>query len=397
MNKPGLIRVFRLTHLAPTMALLFFTLISLLSACQPLSNTLVSPTAAKPSTTPETPEQVLPSSTPSIQATISSTAPAPFLPLYLVSIEPGNTGSLQQVAEIQLMPISENSIAFGVDFSPDGLIVATRIQDQADKSSSIVFWDLTSGQRLFKSDKLDSLPQVLSFSNGDFLAIIVSYGQPFLWDPASKNKLSLLDSDDWFTAFSPDMEYLVRNSDYDSANEQSLVLIIDARSGKLLHSVEIDAFLMDAAFSTDNSIVALGSGGSVDVLGTTLVNVITGNTQQLPRIGKITFSSDGRLAAGLLDLGEWISVFKTEDWQEQFRLGVGDGTVLDNPAFSPNGHILAAIDSHRLTLWDATNGDVLITIGDPAQGPFSAFAFSPDGKLLATIDGFTIKLWGVVP
>ena len=154
---------------------------------------------------------------------------------------------------------------------------------------------------------------------------------------------------------------------------------------------------MDAAFSTDNSIVALGSGGSVDVLGTTLVNVITGNTQQLPSIGELTFSSNGRLAAGLLDLGEWISVFNSEDWQEQFHLGAGNGTVLDNPAFSPNGHILAAIDSHRLTLWDATTGDVLITIGDLSQGPFSTFAFSPDGKLLATNDGFTIKLWGVVP
>lgn len=376
---------------------LLFTLTCFLSACQSPSSAVVSPTPLQPSITPST---VLSSPTPTTQPAFFPTAPPPFLPSELVSIEPDNAGSIQQIAEIQMIPFSEGSIAFGVDFSPDGHTVAVRLQDQADKSSSIEFWDMTSGERLFESGKLDSLPQVLTFPGGDFLAIIVSYGHPYLWDPASESKLSLLDGEDWFAAYSPNMDYLVRNPYYGSDNEQSLVLIVDAKNGEILHSVDIDAFLMSAAFSPDNSIVALGNGGTVDfdVVGTTLVDLSSGNIQFLPKIGELTFSPDGRLAAGLLDGGEWISVFNTEGWQEQFRLGEGYGrTVLDNPAISPNGQILAAIDRHRLTLWGAASGDVLITIGGSPIGGFSSFAFSPDGKILATNDGFTLRLWGVLP
>jgi len=383
------------------------TLLSLgmATTCRPFSGTPATPTPFQPtivqptsSTQPQptgTPTPISTSPTSPGPSPASSVVATPFLPPALILIEPGNAVAIQQIAEIQ---VSEASFVYHLDFSPDGRIMVAWVQNPS-RSWSVELWDLASGQELSVLEEWHGEPKVLVSPTGDFLATILMYVEPtIIWNPASADSLSLLNRDDLYAAFSPDLNLLVRSPSYDPGTEKSIVMIVDTKSGQLMHTIEIDGFLMGTAFSLDGSIVALVEGGSVDVLDTELWDVTTGqHLLTLPRIGELTFSSDGHLAAGLLDIGVWISVFRTEDWEEQIRVGEGMGTDLDNPSFAPNGDILAAVNKHHVMLWSTTTGEELFNVGSFPEEPITNFAFSPDGKLLATCDRDSVKLWGVLP
>ncbi|MEC4749602.1 N,N-dimethylformamidase beta subunit family domain-containing protein [Methylomicrobium sp. Wu6] len=68
----------------------------------------------------------------------------------------------------------------------------------------------------------------------------------------------------------------------------------------------------------------------------------------------------------------------------------------DLVAFSPDGNILANVDSDGLiTLWDLTATLAPITLTGQPANTVSEIAFSPDGKILVSVGKDTINLWDV--
>lgn len=61
----------------------------------------------------------------------------------------------------------------------------------------------------------------------------------------------------------------------------------------------------------------------------------------------------------------------------------------DNPAFSPDGRVVATIDMATTTLWDAASGHEVSTLVG------HSVAFSPDGQVVATAVGATVRMWDV--
>jgi WD40 repeat protein len=88
------------------------------------------------------------------------------------------------------------------------------------------------------------------------------------------------------------------------------------------------------------------------------------------------------------------------------RLENGVGGFIYSVSFSPDGKIVAMGFGNKVTLWDATTGEVLRQLQGPKDEPqimvdfflptlFNSIFFSPDGKMLAT-EGWTgIFLWDV--
>ncbi len=364
--------------------------LGLVTTCRPSPDIVATPTPLQPGETPTHISTSTPLPVPS--PTLSATS---FLPPGLIPIEPGNAATIQQLADIQI--VSAKPFVYHLDFSPDSRILVAWARGPAT-SWAVELWDLTSGQKLLTLGEWHGEPQILSFPNGDFAATIMMYVKPHIyWNPISRDYFPLLNSDDLYAAFSPGLEYLIKSPSHNPDTSKSTVVLIDTQDGEPVHTLEIDAFLMAVAFSPDSSIVALGPGGSTDLLDTTVWDVITGERlAALPHASELIFSPDGRLAAVVLDIGMWIGVFRTGDWGEHIHVGEGTGTVLDNPSFTPDGRILAATNAHRVTLWNVANGKELVNFGS-SEEPITNFALSPDGKLLATCDDGTVRLWGILP
>ena len=74
----------------------------------------------------------------------------------------------------------------------------------------------------------------------------------------------------------------------------------------------------------------------------------------------------------------------------------GSRTV--NIAFSPDGRQIAAItsDSRNIKVWDASNGQELITITTDPESFFYNFCYSPDGRTIVFRDSRTVKVFDLV-
>jgi len=101
------------------------------------------------------------------------------------------------------------------------------------------------------------------------------------------------------------------------------------------------------------------------------------------------FSPDGKLLA-TASIDQTIKTWDSQSGQEQLTLKGHKGAIQDF-AFSPDGRRLAsACGDSSVILWDLQNGDQRLVLrhGQPVLG----VAFSPDGKRIATASR-TIRLW----
>ena len=174
-----------------------------------------------------------------------------------------------------------------------------------------------------------------------------------------------------------------------------------------------DEPLETAAFSPHGGIMATAFGEAID--GTDMVWDVTDLSRprrlsQFEGGQPIALSPDGRTVATIAYSGQ-AALWNVADPRHPVKmttLSDGDGTQLEELAFSPDGQILAAAHYDRIFLWDMASPArprLLGTLDAPVTAPegsgpipFSQqdLAFSPSGTILASATGTDqVTLWNV--
>jgi WD40 repeat protein len=174
-----------------------------------------------------------------------------------------------------------------------------------------------------------------------------------------------------------------------------------------------DEPLETAAFSPHAGIMVTAFGEAID--GTDMVWDITdlGRPQRLSQFEggqPMTLSPDGRTVATIAYSGQTVlwNVASPRHPVKMTTLSDGDGSKLEELAFSPDGQLLAAARHDKIFLWDVASPDrprLLRTLDAPVASPagdgpipFSQqdLAFSPGGTILASATGTDqVTLWNV--
>lgn len=282
--------------------------------------------------------------------------------------------------------------------SPDG----TRVAATGINGLRIRIWDLTSGQQLHADNDTFPDPALLLPTSDGQAVFILTANSAFHWPvgkPAATQVGTLPGkavvaavSGGRLAVVTPNAVLIYDN--FDPAQP------LPAKPSRIL--TEHASGCRSVAVSADGSKVAY----SGDTQRTVIANAASGTTiRVLPHqtVGlALAFSHDGQKLAvlgrdALLRLwpvsrpdGDDVSLW-------QFRIQRGNrGTV----AFSPDGKLLAASSSSRLTILDASEGKELFAIDrvDFDEGIYQHATFSPDGRLLITgssgLSG-TVQVWEV--
>jgi len=237
-----------------------------------------------------------------------------------------------------LQTLSHEDFVSDLDFSPDGRQLVTLY-------GGVIVWDVASGQLVSTLIPYpEAIANQVTFSPDGASVIVVSTdGQVGLWDVASGQQtlsLSAISAE-----FAPDGQSLVANS---GAGE---VLVVDVVSGQSRFTISGTS----AALSPDGNLIAVQrDGGTVQ-----LVEAASGAEKvALPQAG-----------------------------------------VIDRMSFLPNGRLLTILTDGTLTVWDTTNGQVLLML-DNFAGTATSLAFAPGGRWLAVGSanpGFvgSVRLWSL--
>jgi WD40 repeat protein len=171
------------------------------------------------------------------------------------------------------------------------------------------------------------------------------------------------------------------------------VTVWDGRSGTRLGewSVPEDA-TGGLTFSPNGQVLALGTGAAVECRETLSGNLVArfGMSDEKPRI---LFSKDGKAVLATAGYGEkaGVVVWDLEEARERFRAGCLHD---DSFAFSPDGRRIVRGTGAGLFLWDASDGQELLSLRDGAGPAF----FGSDGTRLFSrgTDG-TPRVWDGSP
>ncbi len=316
---------------------------------------------------------------------------APFLPANLTVISPQNVSKLKPVAAL---PEQGASV---VAYSPDSRRVAAGLFG----SKHVKIWDLASGQELFTlSGHVD--PRIISYltfsPDGSRLATgaqgwDVQNDSLILWDTGTGRELQRFNG--VLGAISPDwrLAALTRRK-----QDQGVTLILsDLTSGKVIHNLKAPGDIYGVSFSPQGERVAAKMYDVYqDLFSFWLVDSGQHDRTQYDWVG-FSFSPDGRFIAALLENGS----------SDKGELNIFDGNTLRwiktltkdadsfwyvNPAFSPDGQVLAASFGDQVVLWETQDWKELASL--PASS-HTGLTFSPDGRILTTFThSGLVQLWG---
>jgi serine/threonine protein kinase/DNA-binding beta-propeller fold protein YncE len=229
-------------------------------------------------------------------------------------------GWLERACHRDLMTLTSGQVALtGVDFSPDGRILATGCLD-----GTASLWDVTTGRKITTLDTGQSFVASVRFSpDGRHLATPNFDGTVKVWDIASRQVLFTLSGHtDWVysAAFSPDGKRIA------TASRDRTVRLWDAEDGTLLRTVaEYGDSVICVAFSPDGKKLAYAGGSSdpfVSGLDTTMrvLDLQSGQTQVLKghsnSVADLAFSSDG----AYLVTASWDGTARIADMRSETEL-----------------------------------------------------------------------------
>jgi len=272
-----------------------------------------------------------------------------------------------------------------VAFSSDGTKIASDASTAPDDvSGNLTLWSFPEG-RLIKR-----LPVQSTDISSDWKYYATAHGVGEL--ETGKQVISLPDNSYPIIAFSPDSRY-VAESTHGKGARSAGIRIVELVTGK-----QVSAFGTHSPFSIamspDGMTLAAGYWNAV-----TLWNMLTGQRiAVLSGLGSyvdaLAFSRDGKLLGAGTDTGN----LQIWDVKRQSRLqsvspAGGFGYVSD-PAFSPDGRLVAVGIYGTGTVWliDVLSGKTLDHKKVSDLGCGSA-AFSPDGRFLITPSTGGLVTW----
>jgi len=274
------------------------------------------------------------------------------------------TGSWDQTARVWdagdgrelLALIGHSNTVAGVAWSPDGSRIATASWDNTAK-----VWDTQNGRELFTLKGHSGVVAGVAWSpDGERLATASWDSTAKVWDAGSNKEVSTLNGRRGpvaAIAWSPGSRRL-------STANGSVVVLWDPQSGRELLRLDSGAFapLTAVAWSPDGRRLAAAAETE-----TTIWNADLGTKFRILKGGvSVAWSSDGKRIATAInrrrhDLEPGIDVTPGDVW---------DGSV---------------------TVWNATSGAELFTVTD--HGRVDCIAWSPDGKWIATGNGAVANVW----
>ena len=276
-----------------------------------------------------------------------------------------------------------------VAFSPDGSLLASGSQDQ-----TIRLWDVYTGQWVKTLRGHTSGIQTIAFSpNGCQLASGSHGPDLWLWDVQTGQQVKMLQGhSDRILAlhFSPDNQTLVSTSD------DHTVRVWQLSSGNCLQTIETHVnWLLSSALSPDGKILVTGSDNQrVKFWDLETGECVETLSNYQPKVWCVEFSPDGKLLAtgGNDNIIRWWNVetrqcFKTlQDHTHEVWL----------VKFSPDGQtFVSSGEDQTIKLWEVPSGRCLTTIESHSNW-VSAIAFSPDDRTLVSgSKDHQLRLWDV--
>jgi len=280
---------------------------------------------------------------------------------------------------------------FGVDFSPDGTLLA------ADgPNNTAIIWDVSSRSKVLTLDghSEDVYGVSVHFSpDGKRLVTGSADGTAKVWDVSTGSKLlTLVGHTDGVTdsVFSPDGTLLATTS------EDNTVRIWDANTGEELKVIDEPdpGFVEFDPGRTRLAIpIATGTDSRVEIRDVNTGQVLRTLIGHEDDVNDVDFSKDGSRVATASSDGT-IRIWDMSNGEELMRFG--QESALYVVKFSPDDRFIAAAGHDgRVKIWDVESGDLILTLTGHNNAIFF-IDFSPDGKYLATasLDG-TTKVWDI--
>jgi WD40 repeat protein len=180
------------------------------------------------------------------------------------------------------------------------------------------------------------------------------------------------------------------------------VQVWDTQTGEVIFDHQYSWGLTDAALSADGRWLALAHRDGLNIWETATGSnpfayiKMSSEVWPVPSITVVTFDPEGTWLAYGDDSGR----VQIEEWQSR---GIGwvleYGGEAETPlalAIDPTRHLLAAVTTESLKLWDLQNriGTRVLQSALPTSS-LASLAFSPDGSLLAVGTGRGWQIWSI--
>jgi eukaryotic-like serine/threonine-protein kinase len=255
--------------------------------------------------------------------------------------------------------------------------------------SQIELWDPENGRKTGIGFSVQAQPRALMFgSGGKSIVVLAKGGKLQIWNADTGEFVTPAlqrGKPTYSIAISRSGKFLAGASD-----GQAGLWKID--SGEIVKWPVLTGGLTTMAFSSDDSLLAIGTLGWDTILFDTLTGEPTGSkSHHNERVACVGFHPNGKVIAvstearttELIDLATSRPVGRK----------LNNQTICRDMTFNPDGTLLATAEGSKVELWHIDGGPVHSGISLSHPSDIHALAFSPDGRHLAVgIHGGT-RIW----
>ena len=286
-----------------------------------------------------------------------------------------------------------NTGMWGVEYSPDGSMVAT------GGFREVHLWNASTGKRLHLWKPKKGWVSSVAFSSDGKRVASVSFQGGNVWDTESGEELIKFEGHErlgYCIDFSPDGSFIATGGNSAEAEFATkgagVTKVWDAETGELRFQLYQKTPVVDLQYSPDGRWIATVSGKS------------SYTESKYPSPFNIWDAKTGELVHELEGHEVWQSCLAFSPDAQRLVVGGNDGNVrvwdlktrklthvmsghkrhLTGVAFTPDGSkVLSTSDDTEVRLWDAQTGKLIEVIAGP-RGKISGMAISPDGRSFVT-------------